>query len=232
MPIQSTSATKASLEHHFYMVEAYLIAARDAFAPTLGLIPTAQELGTTQSGLPKQPDVSRLATAPDIARHAARCQVGNVNLGYAYELGFKLLIRLDSPKETFKGKDGHDLSNLYNKLAASCQLNLTEQDLVLGTHYIDYKIQITPKGTKFPRAKHGRQQKSGSLGERLRTLQNVKFLLDSRYQYVEKLALPLHVFCPHWTWKTMEWTLTDMIRPALERRLAGKPRATAKSRSG
>lgn len=216
-----TSTTNASLEHHFYIVESYLIAAREAFTPTLGLLPTVQELGTTKSGLPKQSDASKLATIPDIARHVARCQVGNVHLGYAYELGFKLLIRLDGPANvTFKGRDGHDLVGLYKKLTASHQLELTERDRVLGTQYIDYEVQTTPECTNFQRAKHGRRQKSGSLGERLRKLQDVKFLLDSRYKHIEKSVLPLHVFCPHWTWKTMEETLTDIIQPALERRLS------------
>ena len=203
------------------MIESFLIAAKDAFDPTLGLLPTAQGLGTTKRGLPKRPDASRLALVPDIVRHVARCQVGNVNLGYAYELGFKLLMRLDdSANVTFKGSDGHDLASLYKNLTASRQSELTEWDHDLGNHHIDYTVQATPRGTKFPRAKHGRRQKSISLGERLGKLQSVGFLMDSRYKHIEKPHLPLRVFCPHWTWKTMEKTLTDMIQPELERRLS------------
>ena len=167
-------AANASLEHHYYMVAAYLAAAVDAFAPTLELLPTSQELETTNRGLPKQPDSSRLASAPDFAHHAARCQVGNVQLGYAYELGFKLLLRIDDHTVAFTGQDGHDLTNLYNCLSdehPEWTDMMTSWDRELGVHHIDHVVRATPTGTTPPRSKPGKRQKHVTLGARLGALQ-------------------------------------------------------------
>lgn len=94
------------------------------------LINQIPSIGTTRSGRPSPPkEIVRWFSSlnpHEQAKVIGRIAVINVNLGYAYESGLKLLLDIEGIEYPNSGSDGHKLPKLYSILPESIKQSICE----------------------------------------------------------------------------------------------------------
>lgn len=144
------------------------------------------EIGTTKSGLPKRPDNVYMwfqaKSDVDKAKFIGKLGVINVNLGYAYESCFKLLLDLEEKEYQKSGKDGHNLPKLYSKLPEPVKQSICDLYRKVEQTDLEFEESFSRKTRSW---KSSKQRRKPTFFKDLKHYHQSKYFQQSRYKYYE-----------------------------------------------
>ena len=167
------------------MTCSHVDAARGLIESMPDLTALIPQIGTTRSGRPRRPDnVRDWFGDREISEQAVimgKMAVINVNLGYAYESGFKLLLDIEGIAYP-TGGDGHNLPKLYRKLPepmkqAICRLH---QSVDLTDLEFMESFSVAAQSHRLPKG-HGRP----TFFRDLNYYHQQQYFQQSRYKYAD-----------------------------------------------
>ena len=180
------------------MTCSHVDAARGLIESMPGLTALIPQIGTTRSGRPCRPDnVRDWFENRDTSEQAAiigKMAVINVNLGYAYESGFKLLLNIEGITYP-TGGDGHNLPKLYMKLPAPVKRSICRlhRNVDLTDLEFEEAFSITAQSHESPE-----ELKRDKFVDDLQHYHKQGYFQQSRYKYADadgqkpiRMLLPL-----------------------------------------
>ena len=177
------------------------------------------QIGTTRSGRPRAPNdfAQWFARIPQIQQMEliGKIVVVNVNLGYAYEHGFKLLLSITGKRFDSSGRKGHNLHSLFKLLPektkkSMCRLhkNLDSTDLEIEEFHSECALSKKSKNhMRGPR----------TLPKTLEYYQSQRFLQHSRYKFTKMdVNQPVRILLPI-RFEKLIWRIVDnIIDPSID----------------
>ncbi len=201
----------------------------DAARSLMGSVPVElykimDQIGNTSSGRPKPPDeVVRwfAQLSPEYqAELIGKITTVNVNLGYAYEHSFKLLLSICEINFDSTGSKGHNLFALFQSLpdeikATMCDLyqNIVSTDLEFQECFTKRAIRNKPKN---------RNHKGLKLPETLEYYQNQKYFQHSRYKFTKMdINQPVRILLPIRFEELIRGIVHKIIDPKIDEYVCG-----------
>ena len=195
------------------MLSNFLLVSEEILYPFISRINDNTNFATTRTGRPKQQARPDFLIGLGMDHWDGACNVGNVNLGYAYELGFKFILEIeqgDFPQD----KDGHNLLLLYDSISQTRQHEIETYFRNLDSRIWDHAIRY---GVDLPKSKKSQKdnpQSQTKFRDSLVLCKRQKSLLDSRYKNIGVEAQRyMSIFVPHRLLKTMRLILHKTILP-------------------
>ena len=201
----------------------------DSMTDLCALIP---QIGKTRTGRPRAPDlVAEWFGKLPMSNQAAvigKIATINVNMGYAWEGAFKLLLDIEGI-EYQTGSDGHNLPQLYKKLPDQTKQSIC--DLYRQVDLTDLEFlecfSDTARSQGFPRKKSPGHP---TFGSDLEYYHQQEYFQRSRYKYVNvTTAKPILCLLPLRFLKLIKEAIDHVITPKLSLTRKNEPSSTTNS---
>ena len=194
------SVRKALWMRRWAMIDGHIEAVDRLVGLTLGLTTLIPQIGTTKSGRPRAPNNVR-DWLNDLEPHKQASLIGtiaaiNVNLGYAYEQTFKLLLDMEKVGigEAYPpGNNGHKLPILYSLLCEETKESICDLYGKIDQTDLEFQENFSKNAARygFP---NQRNSERPTFYSDLIHYQELRYFQQSRYKYVD-VDIRRPIFC-------------------------------------